>query len=111
VWFPNLAPSPETIKLGLSADSQREWGAFVKRYRAEMAKSDNSRALDLLAALSQESNFSIGCRPASGSSGGRERTGPVLNMARLTLPRLGSTMPQARIRPPGVHARGLSPEL
>ncbi len=61
VWFPNLAPLPETIKLGLSAESQREWGAFVKRYRAEMANSENSRVLDLLAALSYESNFSVGC--------------------------------------------------
>lgn len=61
VWFPNLAPAPETIKLGLSAESQREWGAFVKRYRAEMANSENRRVLDLLAALSHESNFSVGC--------------------------------------------------
>ena len=61
VWLPNLAPLPETIKLGLSAVSQREWGTFVKRYRAEMANSENSRVLDLLAALSHESTFSVGC--------------------------------------------------
>ena len=61
VWLPNLAPSPETVKLGLRAESEREWGAFVKRYRAEMANSENSRVLDLLAALSHESNFSVGC--------------------------------------------------
>ena len=61
VWFPNLAPSPETVKLGLRAESQREWGAFEKRYRAEMANPQNSRVLDLLAALSHESNFSVGC--------------------------------------------------
>ena len=39
VWIPNLAPLPETVKLGLGAKSQREWGTFVKRYRAEMASS------------------------------------------------------------------------
>lgn len=61
VWFPILAPSPETIKLGLGAQSEREWGAFVKRYRAEMANPEPSRALDLLAALSHASNFSVGC--------------------------------------------------
>ncbi len=61
VWLPNLAPSPETIKLGLRAESQRGWSAFVKRYRAEMANPENSRVLDLLAALSHESNFSVGC--------------------------------------------------
>ena len=37
VWFPNLAPSPETIKPALASETQRQWGAFVKRYRAEMA--------------------------------------------------------------------------
>ena len=61
VWLPNLAPSPETVKLGLGAESQREWNTFVKRYRAEMAIPENSRVLDLLAALSHESNFSVGC--------------------------------------------------
>ena len=61
VWFPNLAPSAGTVKLALAAESQREWGAFVKRYRAEMASPENSRVLDLLAALSHASNFSVGC--------------------------------------------------
>jgi len=61
VWLPNLAPSPETVKLGLAAKSQRDWDKFVKRYRTEMATPENSRVLDLLAALSHESNFSVGC--------------------------------------------------
>jgi uncharacterized protein YeaO (DUF488 family) len=61
VWLPNLAPSPETVTLGLRAASQREWAVFVKRYRAEMAKPENSRVLDLLAALSHGSDFSVGC--------------------------------------------------
>ena len=61
VWFPNLAPSPETIKLGQSAKTEDEWKAFLRKYRAEMATPENSRTLDLLAALSHESNFSVGC--------------------------------------------------
>jgi len=61
VWLPNVAPSPETIKLGSSAQAQTEWGAFVKRYRAEMSIPDNGRVLDLLAALSHTSDFSVGC--------------------------------------------------
>jgi len=61
VWFPNLAPAPETIKLALSAKTQRQWNAFAKRYRAEMATPDNSRILELLAALSHAANFSLGC--------------------------------------------------
>jgi uncharacterized protein YeaO (DUF488 family) len=61
VWFPNLAPSPETVKLGQASDSPRQWAVFSRRYRAEMAIPDNARALDLLAALSHETNFSVGC--------------------------------------------------
>ena len=61
VWFPNLAPAPETVTLALATETQRQWVAFVKRYRAEMASPDNSRVLDLLAALSHEANFSVGC--------------------------------------------------
>ncbi|HEX7953544.1 MAG TPA: DUF488 family protein [Burkholderiales bacterium] len=61
VWFPNLAPAPETVKLALSAQTELQWAAFVKRYRAEMANPENSRVLDLLAALSHEANFSVGC--------------------------------------------------
>ena len=61
VWFPNLAPSPEVVKLAQHAETEREWAAFVKKYRAEMATSDNVRTLDLLAALSRHANFSVGC--------------------------------------------------
>lgn len=61
VWLPNLAPAPETVKRALGAETRRQWGAFVKRYHAEMATPDNSRILDLLAALSHEVNFSVGC--------------------------------------------------
>ncbi|MDQ3260681.1 MAG: DUF488 family protein [Pseudomonadota bacterium] len=61
VWFPNLAPSATTVKLALLAKTERDLAAFEKRYRAEMAAVENSRALDLLAALSHHANFSVGC--------------------------------------------------
>jgi len=61
VWFPNLAPSLETMKLGLAAESPAQWAKFIKKYRAEMASPENSRTIDLLAALSRHCNFSIGC--------------------------------------------------
>ena len=61
VWFPNLAPSVATMKLGQQASTPKERAAFFKRYRAEMANPDASRALDLLAALSQHADFSVGC--------------------------------------------------
>jgi len=61
VWFPNLAPSLETMKLGLAAETPAQWTKFVKKYRAEMTSPENSHAIDLLAALSKHCNFSIGC--------------------------------------------------
>ncbi|HEV8548018.1 MAG TPA: DUF488 family protein [Polyangiaceae bacterium] len=61
VWLPNLAPSLPAMKRALTARTEKEWAAFARRYRAEMAKPDASRVLDTLAALSQHANFSVGC--------------------------------------------------
>ena len=61
VWFPNLAPSAETMKLGQTAKTPAQWAAFRRKYRAEMAASDNSHTLELLAALSHRTSFSVGC--------------------------------------------------
>jgi len=61
VWFPNLAPSLETMKLAQQATTPAQWAAFTRKYRAEMASPDNAHAIELLAALSQRANFSVGC--------------------------------------------------
>jgi uncharacterized protein YeaO (DUF488 family) len=61
VWYPNLAPSAETMQLGLAAATDKDWAAFSRKYRAEMAQTDASRSLDLLAALSRTADFSVGC--------------------------------------------------
>ena len=61
VWLPNLAPAAATVKLAQKATSPRQWAAFARRYRAEMAAAQNSRILDLLAALSHRADFSVGC--------------------------------------------------
>lgn len=61
VWYPNLAPSAETVKAGQQATSDRDWIAFARRYRAEMSEPDAARSLDLLAALSHAADFSVGC--------------------------------------------------
>ena len=61
VWFPNLAPSLQTMKLGQAATAPAEWAAFQRKYRTEMASPENSHAIELLAALSRTSNFSVGC--------------------------------------------------
>jgi uncharacterized protein YeaO (DUF488 family) len=61
VWFPNLAPSVETMKLGLQAETPAQWNTFVRRYKSEMAEPHAKHDLALLAALSHKSNFSVGC--------------------------------------------------
>lgn len=61
VWLPNLAPSAESVRLASDATSEREWRHFVRKYRAEMAAPQNRSTLDLLAALSHQTDFSVGC--------------------------------------------------
>lgn len=61
VWLPNLAPSVEVMKMAQRAATPKEWLGFFRRYRAEMARPENSRILDVLATLSHDANFSVGC--------------------------------------------------
>ncbi|MFP5505779.1 MAG: DUF488 domain-containing protein [Gammaproteobacteria bacterium] len=61
VWLPNLAPSLEIMKLAHAASSPREWQVFMKKYRAEMSTPENIHLLETLAALSHQTNFSVGC--------------------------------------------------
>jgi uncharacterized protein YeaO (DUF488 family) len=61
VWFPNLAPSVETMKIGLAAETPAQWSNFKKKYRAEMADPEKARTIELLAMLSHQTNFSVGC--------------------------------------------------
>lgn len=61
VWYPNLAPSVETMKLGQGAETDAQWNAFRKRYRAEMSAPDAKRTIELLAALSRSTDFAVGC--------------------------------------------------
>lgn len=57
VWLPQLAPSAELVKVAQAGD----WSKFQRSYRREMAEPENARLLALLAALSQQTNFSVGC--------------------------------------------------
>jgi uncharacterized protein YeaO (DUF488 family) len=61
VWLPDLAPSEALVKVALAAEDERAWRTFTKRYRAEMNRPEALRILDLLAALSHSSDFSVGC--------------------------------------------------
>lgn len=64
VWYPLLSPSPELVKEALQAQadqSDKEWQAFVKQFRKELAQPEASRTLDLLATLSHHSAMALGC--------------------------------------------------
>jgi uncharacterized protein YeaO (DUF488 family) len=61
IWFPNLAPTVETMKLGLAASSPADWTRFTRKYKAEMSAPAAKHDLALLAVLSQTTNFSVGC--------------------------------------------------
>ncbi len=61
VWLPELAPSDALVKVALHASSEREWLGFVRHYRAEMKRPEAARLLALLAALSRQTNLSVGC--------------------------------------------------
>ena len=61
VWFPNLAPTVETMKLGQEAATPEQWSKFAAKYKSEMSSPEATHSLELLAALSRGSNFSVGC--------------------------------------------------
>jgi uncharacterized protein YeaO (DUF488 family) len=61
VWLPELAPSEKLVRQALRAADERAWGAFAKRYRAEMKRPEAARLLLLLAVLSRQTDFSVGC--------------------------------------------------
>ncbi len=61
VWFPNLAPSVETMKRGQDAETESQWAAFSRAFKAEMTAPEARHDLALLAALSHSSDFSVGC--------------------------------------------------
>ena len=61
VWLPDLAPSQELVTFALQSSDERAWRIFERKYRAEMKKPEAARLLDLLAALSHQTNLSIGC--------------------------------------------------
>ena len=60
-WLPALSPSPELVRSALAAKTDDEWRRFERRYRKEMATPERIQLLDLLAALSHQTDFSVGC--------------------------------------------------
>lgn len=61
LWLPDLAPSQELVSLALSADTDEKWARFARSYRREMRQPPQERLLKLLALLSHQADFSVGC--------------------------------------------------
>ena len=60
-WLPELAPSGSLVKQARQAVDDRAWRAFERRYRAEMKRPEAARLIQLLVALSHDTNFAVGC--------------------------------------------------
>lgn len=61
LWLPEVAPSESLVKGALRAVSEAQWRSFSRRYRAELARPEKRRLLDLLVAMSRATTFSVGC--------------------------------------------------
>jgi uncharacterized protein YeaO (DUF488 family) len=61
VWLPDLAPSERLVHQARGAPDERAWRQFARRYRAEMKRPEAARLLALLAALSRQTDFAVGC--------------------------------------------------
>jgi len=61
VWLPLLAPSQKLMEQGKAVANRVEWDQFARAYGREMSTPDACRLLELLAALSHTSDFSVGC--------------------------------------------------
>jgi uncharacterized protein YeaO (DUF488 family) len=61
VWLPMLSPSAALVSKAMQIRSDAQWNAFVRKFRSEVNRGEAARVLDLLAALSHTTNFSVGC--------------------------------------------------
>ena len=62
VWLPELAPSQPLVSWALAAPwTDARWRRYARRYRREMQEPRARRLIELLAALSRSTNFSVGC--------------------------------------------------
>lgn len=78
VWLPNLSPSEPLLKQGLAAQDDKAWARFARAFRKEMKAPEAARVLDLLAALSHQTDFAIGCYCADAERCHRSILGELL---------------------------------
>jgi uncharacterized protein YeaO (DUF488 family) len=62
LWFPDLAPSAALFAFARARPLEgKRWTMFARRYRREMDAPGARRAIELLARLSHQADFSVGC--------------------------------------------------
>jgi uncharacterized protein YeaO (DUF488 family) len=62
LWLPELAPSAPLVSLALSKPfTPQRLAVYRRRYRREMLQPAAQRLIALLASLSSQANFSVGC--------------------------------------------------
>jgi uncharacterized protein YeaO (DUF488 family) len=62
LWLPDLAPSEELLKQAKASEGMEAgWASFTRKFLQELRSPEKSRLLDLLAGLSKQTNFSLGC--------------------------------------------------
>jgi uncharacterized protein YeaO (DUF488 family) len=62
LWFPDLAPSAELVRYAYAEPfTAQRWKRYATAYRREMAAPPQQRLLQLLALLSQRTDFAVGC--------------------------------------------------
>ena len=61
-WFPELGPSQKLLGYATAKPwSDERWEKFSKSYRREMAQPGAQRILQVVARLSHQADFSVGC--------------------------------------------------
>jgi uncharacterized protein YeaO (DUF488 family) len=82
VWLPELAPSADVVSWAVSEPwSDARWRRFATRYRKEMREPQARHVIELLAALSRQTNFSVGCYCEDASRCHRSLLGDLLSDA------------------------------
>ena len=62
VWLPELAPRADVVTAAMAkAWTDPRWRRFVRAYQKEMREPRARHLIELLATLSQQTNFSVGC--------------------------------------------------
>ena len=62
VWLPELSPSRPLVSYAQAKPwTDARWAAFTRRYLKEMHRPEAQHLIVLLAALSKQADFSIGC--------------------------------------------------